>query len=156
MGRRGCAGSPHFTHISENDFAIVYENIAGGNRVTTERQVPSCMFTDPELARIGLNETEVKARGIPYRMARLPMANVFRAITMSETRGFMKALIETTSDRILGFTMFGEGAGDVMTTVQMMMLVGQPYTVLRDAVITHPTLPEGLTQLFHGVPAKAA
>ena len=151
-----CAGSPHFTHISENDFAIVSDNIAGGNRVTTGRQVPSCMFTDPELARIGLNETEAKERGIPYRVARLPMANVFRAMTISETRGFMKALIDTKSDRILGFTMFGEGAGEVMTTVQMMMLVGQPYTVLRDAVITHPTLPEGLIQLFHAVHAVPA
>ena len=111
---------------------------------------------DPELARIGLNETEAKERGLPYRVARLPMAHVFRAITMSETRGFMKALIDTKSDRILGFTMFGEGAGEVMTTVQMMMLVGQPYTVLRDAVITHPTLPEGLIQLFHAVHAVPA
>ena len=102
-----CAGSPHFTHISENDFAIVSDNIAGGNRVTTGRQVPFCMFTDPEFARIGLSETEAKARGIPYRLARLPMTAVFRAMTISETRGFMKVLIETESDRIVGFTMFG-------------------------------------------------
>jgi len=106
-----CAGSPHFTHISENDFLVVSDNIASGNRVTTGRQVPFCMFTDPEFARIGLSETEAKARGIPYRLARLPMAAVFRAMTISETRGFMKALIDTDSDRILGFTMFGPGAG---------------------------------------------
>jgi pyruvate/2-oxoglutarate dehydrogenase complex dihydrolipoamide dehydrogenase (E3) component len=147
-----CAGSPHFTHISENDFAVVRDNIAGGNRVTTGRQVPFCMFTDPELARIGLSETEAKQRGIPYRLAKLPMAAVFRAMTISETRGFTKVLIETESDRILGFTMFGASAGDVMATVQMTMLAGLPYTALRDAVIAHPTMPEGLIPLFGSVP----
>src|SRR5271165_127682 len=150
-----CAGSPHFTHISENDFAVVSDNIAGGDRVTTGRQVPFCMFTDPELARIGLSETEAKQRGIPYRLAKLPMSSVFRAMTISETRGFMKALIDTESDRILGFTMFGASAGEVMTTVQMTMLAGSPYTALRDAIITHPIMTEGLIQLLLAVPAKA-
>src|SRR5580658_7665927 len=151
-----CAGSPHFTHISENDFVVVSENIAGGNRVTTGRQVPFCMFTDPELARIGLSETEAKQRGIPYRLAKLPMASVFRAMTISETRGFMKVLVDTESDRILGFTMFGASAGEVMTTVQMAMLTGSPYTALRDAIISHPTMPEGLFFLLTAVPARAA
>jgi pyruvate/2-oxoglutarate dehydrogenase complex dihydrolipoamide dehydrogenase (E3) component len=151
-----CAGSPHFTHISVDDFMVVSDNIAGGNRVTTGRQVPFCMFTDPELARIGLSETEAKQRGIPYRLARLPMAAVFRAMTISETRGFMKVLIEEENDRILGFTMFGAGAGDVMPTVQMTMLAGLPYTALRDAVIAHPTMPEGLIPLLLAVPAKAS
>ena len=151
-----CAGSPHFTHISEDDFAVVSDNIAGGKRVTTGRQVPFCLFTDPEFARIGLGETEAKQRGIPYRVAKLPMANVFRAMTISETRGFMKVLVEAKSDRILGFTMVGTGAGEVMTTMQMMMLAGVPYTTIRDAVITHPTLPEGFVQLLAAVPAKAS
>src|SRR3984957_8895176 len=150
------AGSPHFTHISEDDFAVVSDNIAGGNRVTTGRQVPFCMFTDPELARIGLSETEAKLRGVPYRLAKLPMSSVFRAMTISETRGFMKALIDTESDQILGFTMFGASAGEVMTTVQLTMLAGLPYTVLRNAVITHPTMPEGLTSLLVAVPARAS
>jgi pyruvate/2-oxoglutarate dehydrogenase complex dihydrolipoamide dehydrogenase (E3) component len=151
-----CAGSPHFTHISENDFAIVSDNIAGGKRVTTGRQVPFCMFTDPEFARIGLSETEAKARGVPYRLAKSPMAAVFRAMTISETRGFMKALIDTKSDRILGFTMFGAGAGDVMATVQIAMLAGLPYTALRDAILAHPTMPEGLIGLLLAVPANKA
>ncbi len=151
-----CAGSPHFTHISADDFLVVSDNIAGGNRVTTGRQVPFCMFTDPEFARIGLSETEAKARGISYRLAKLPMAAVFRAMTISETRGFMKVLIDTKSDRILGFTMFGAGAGDVMATVQMTMLAGLPYPALRDTVIAHPTMPEGLIQLLLAVPAKSA
>ena len=150
-----CAGSPHFTHISHDDFSVVADNLAGGNRVTTGRQVPFCMFTDPELARIGLSETEAKARGIRYRLAKLPMAAVLRAMTISETRGFMKVLIDTESDRILGFTMFGTSAGEVMTLVQMMMLVGQPYTTIRDAIIAHPTMPEGLFFLLTSVPAKS-
>jgi pyruvate/2-oxoglutarate dehydrogenase complex dihydrolipoamide dehydrogenase (E3) component len=143
-----CAGSPHFTHISENDFHIVRDNILGGQRVTTGRQVPFCMFTDPEFARIGLSETEARKRGIAYRLAKVPMAVVFRAKTLSETGGFMKALIDAGSDRILGFAAFGVGAGDTMATVQVAMLAGLPYTALRDAIFTHPTLPEGLISLF--------
>jgi pyruvate/2-oxoglutarate dehydrogenase complex dihydrolipoamide dehydrogenase (E3) component len=151
-----CAGSPHFTHISADDFLVVSDNIAGGHHVTTGRQVPFCMFTDPELARIGLSETEAKERGIPYRLAKLPMASVFRAMTISETRGFMKVLIDTESDQILGFTMFGASAGEVMTTVQLTMLAGLPYTTLRDAIIAHPTMPEGLVFLLLAVPPRAS
>ena len=150
-----CAGSPHFTHISENDFQIVRDNILGGKRVTTGRQVPFCMFTDPEFARIGLNETEAKERGIAYRLAKLPMAVVFRAKTLSETRGFMKALIDVKSDKILGLTVFGVNGGDIIAPVQVAMLAGLPYTELRDAIFTHPTLPEGLNFLFSSVPPVA-
>lgn len=150
-----CAGSPHFTHIAENDYQIVRDNILGGRSVTTGRQVPFCLFTDPEFARIGLSETEAAARGIPYRLAKTPMTGVLRARTLSETRGFMKALIDTKSDRILGFTAFGVGAGDTLATVQVAMLAGLPYPALRDAVLTHPTLPEGLVGLLNNVPPMA-
>jgi pyruvate/2-oxoglutarate dehydrogenase complex dihydrolipoamide dehydrogenase (E3) component len=151
-----CAGSPHFTHISADDFLIASANIAGGNKVTTGRQVPFCMFTDPEFARIGLSETEAKQQGIPYRLAKLPMAAVFRAMTVSEERGFLKILVDTQSDRILGFTMFGAEAGEVMATVQTAMLTGAPYTALRDAVIAHPTMTEGLVFLLLAVPPRTA
>ena len=150
-----CAGSPHFTHISFDDFRIVRDNIAGGHRVTTGRQVPFCMFTDPEFARIGLSETEAKEQGIEYRLAKIPIAAVLRTRTLSETRGFMKALIDTKSDRILGFTCFSVEAGEIMATVQVAMLAGLPYTTLRDAVFTHPTMLEGLTPLFSAVPPIA-
>lgn len=147
-----CAGSPHFTHIAEDDFHIVLENILGGNRVTTGRQVPFCMFTDPEFARIGLSEKEAKERGISYRLAKIPFSAVFRAMTLSETRGFMKALIDSTSDQILGFSAFGAEAGEVMAPVQVAMIAGLPYTALRDAILTHPTMAEGLISLFSNVP----
>jgi pyruvate/2-oxoglutarate dehydrogenase complex dihydrolipoamide dehydrogenase (E3) component len=149
-----CAGSPHFTHIAFDDFRIVTRNLAGGKHVTTNRQVPSCMYTDPELARIGLNETEANEKGIPYRVAKLPMASVLRTRTLSETRGFMKVLVDTQSDRILGFTVLGVGAGEIMPTVQVAMAAGLPYTALRDMIFTHPTLLEGLIPLFASVPAK--
>ena len=147
-----CAGNPHFTHISFDDFRIIRDNIAGGNHVATGRQVPFCLFTDPEFARIGLSEIVAKEKGIGYRLARIPMAAVLRTRTLSETRGFMKALIDTKSDRILGFTAFGVGAGEIMGAVQIAMLAGLPYTALRDAVLTHPTLLEGLIPLFSAVP----
>jgi pyruvate/2-oxoglutarate dehydrogenase complex dihydrolipoamide dehydrogenase (E3) component/uncharacterized protein (DUF302 family) len=150
-----CAGSPQFTHIAYDDFCVVRDNLAVGYRVTTGRQVPFCLFTDPELARIGLGETEAKERGIPYRLAKIPMATVLRTHTLSEKRGFMKALIDTKSDRILGFTVFGVGAGEIMATVQVAMIAGLPYTVLRDAIFTHPTLQEGFISLFLTLPTSS-
>jgi len=147
------AGSPQFTHISVDDFRVVYANLTGGNRVTTGRQVPYCLFTDPELARIGLSETDAKVKGIPYRLFKVPMEANLRARTLSETRGFLKTLVEADSDRILGFTAFGVGAGEILATVQIAMIAGLPYTSLRDAVLTHPTLVEGLIPLFSSAPS---
>jgi pyruvate/2-oxoglutarate dehydrogenase complex dihydrolipoamide dehydrogenase (E3) component len=146
------AGSPQFTHISVDDFRVVYSNLTGGNRVTTGRQVPYCLFTDPELARVGLNEKEAKAQSIPYHLFKVPMEANLRARTLSETRGFLKALVEAESGRILGFTALGVGAGEIMSAVQMVMVAGLPYTALRDAVLAHPTLAEGLIPLFSSAP----
>jgi pyruvate/2-oxoglutarate dehydrogenase complex dihydrolipoamide dehydrogenase (E3) component len=146
------AGSPQFTHISVDDFRVVHDNINGVEHGTEGRQVPYCLFTDPELARVGLNENEAKALGIPYRLLKVPMESNLRARTLSETRGFLKALVEAGSDRILGFTAFGVGAGEIMSAVQIAMIAGLPYTALRDAILTHPTLVEGLIPLFSSVP----
>ena len=142
------AGSPQFTHISIDDFRVVHSNLTGGNRVTTGRQVPYCLFTDPELAHIGLSETEAAAQGIAYRLFKVPMEANLRARTLAETRGFVKALVAADSDRILGFTAFGVGAGEIMAAVQIAIIAGLPYTALRDAILTHPTLVEGLISLF--------
>src|ERR1700720_1357697 len=108
------AGSPQFTHISIDDFRVVHANLTGGNRVTTGRQVPYCLFTDPELAHVGLHENDAKAKGIPYRLFKVPMEANLSARTLSETRGFVKALVEANGDRILGFTAFAAGAGEIM------------------------------------------
>jgi pyruvate/2-oxoglutarate dehydrogenase complex dihydrolipoamide dehydrogenase (E3) component len=148
------AGSPQFTHISIDDFRVVRDNLAGGNRVTTGRQVPFCLFTDPEFARVGLSEKEAKAQGIAYRLFKIPLTQVLRARTLSETRGFLKALVEIDGDRILGFTAFAVGGGETMSCVQIAMIARLPYTALRDAVLTHPTLAEGLEALFSSKPME--
>jgi pyruvate/2-oxoglutarate dehydrogenase complex dihydrolipoamide dehydrogenase (E3) component len=142
------AGSPQFTHVSVDDFRVVHASLTGGNRVTTGRQIPFCLFTDPEFARIGLSEKQAKEQGIAYRLFKIPMEAVMRASTLSETRGFLKALVETDRDRILGFTAVGVGAAEIMTSVQLAMGAGLAYTTLRDAILTHPTLVEGLIPLF--------
>jgi pyruvate/2-oxoglutarate dehydrogenase complex dihydrolipoamide dehydrogenase (E3) component len=151
-----CAGSPYFTHVAEDDFRIVHANLNGGDRTTSDRLIPYCVFNDPPLARVGLNESQARAGNIAYRVASLPMAAVLRTRTLSEPRGFMKAIIDAHSDRILGFTAFGPEAGELMGTVQAVMLAGQPYTLLRDAIFAHPTMTEGLASLFAGVPQRQA
>jgi len=147
------AGSPHFTHISEDDFRVVRDNILGGNRVTTGRQVPFCLFTDPEFARIGLSETEANKQGVAYRLFKVPMTAVLRARSLMETRGFLKCLVGRESDQIIGFAAFGVGAGEIMGCVQIAMLGDLPYTALREAVLAHPTIPEGLIPLFSATPS---
>ena len=149
-----CAGSPQFTHVAYDDFRIVRDNLTGGHRTTRERLVPFCMFTDPELARVGLNEVEAKKGGMSYRVARIPMAAVLRTRTLSESRGFIKMLIDEASDRILGFSAFGAEASELMATVQTAMLGHLPFTVLRDALFTHPTAAEGLTLLLADVASR--
>jgi pyruvate/2-oxoglutarate dehydrogenase complex dihydrolipoamide dehydrogenase (E3) component len=146
-----CAGSPHFTHISFDDFRTVRDNLAGANRSTVGRQIPSCMFTDPELAHVGLSETEARHKGVPYRLVKIPMLSVLRTRTLSETRGFIKSLV-AEDDRILGFTAFGTGAGELLPAVQLAMTHNLPYTALRDLIIAHPTLSEALVVLYSAVP----
>ena len=146
-----CAGSPQFTHVSVDDFHIIKDNLAGGTRSTRDRLIPYCMFTDPPLARVGLSESEVLQQGVTVRVARLPTTAVLRAHTTDERQGFMKAVVGD-DDRMLGFTMIGPEAGEVVAAVQMAMLADQPYTRLRDAILAHPTMAEGLASLFSNVP----
>jgi pyruvate/2-oxoglutarate dehydrogenase complex dihydrolipoamide dehydrogenase (E3) component len=150
------AGSPQFTHVSVDDFRVVRDNLEGGNHLTTGRLIPYTLFTDPELARVGLNEKEAKARGMAYRLFKIPMDRVLRARTVSETRGFLKALVEVAGNRILGFTAFAVDAGEIMASVQTAMIAGMPYTALRDAIWAHPTLVEGLSPLFSSAPSLSA
>jgi pyruvate/2-oxoglutarate dehydrogenase complex dihydrolipoamide dehydrogenase (E3) component len=151
-----CAGSPQFTHVAFDDFRVVRDNLAGGKRTTRDRVIPYCAFIDPELGRVGLNETEAKQKGVDVRVVRLPMASVLRARALGETRGFMKMLLDTSSDRIFGFMMLGPGAGEVIAVVQTAILARLPYTALRDSIFTHPTMAEGLNVLLANVPAYRA
>ncbi len=146
-----CAGSPQFTHVAFDDFRVVHENLTGGSSTTTDRLVPYCMYTDPELARVGCNESEARRRGIGYRVLTLPMAAVLRTRTLSEPRGFMKMLIAADSDEILGFTVFGAEASELMAAVQTAMIGRISYTALRRAIYAHPTAAEGLTFLLRNM-----
>ena len=149
-----CAGSPQFTHISEDDFRVVRDNLAGVPHSTRDRLVPYCMFTDPPLARVGLGEEEAKRRGIGARVVRLPMDSVLRAQATDERQGFMKALVAEDDDRILGFAMIGAEAGEVLAAVHLAMLAGLSYSTLADAPFAHPTMAEGLSSLFSQVPRR--
>jgi pyruvate/2-oxoglutarate dehydrogenase complex dihydrolipoamide dehydrogenase (E3) component len=151
-----CAGSPQFTHVSVHDFQIIRDNLAGGHRSTRDRLVPYCVFTDPPLAHVGLSEREAERHGVITRVARLPTSAVLRAQATGERQGLMKALVGDRDDRILGFTMIGAEAGEVMAAVQMAMLEDLPYSRLRDAILAHPTIAEGLGPLLSNVPPRAA
>ncbi|UGY14362.1 FAD-dependent oxidoreductase [Bradyrhizobium septentrionale] len=150
-----CAGSPQFTHISEDDFRIIRDNLAGGHRSTGDRLVPYCMFTDPPLARVGLSEGEAKRQGVLARVATLPMDSVLGAQATDQRQGFMKVVVGNNDDRILGFTMIGASAGEVMAAVQTAMLAGLAYSSLADADFAHPTMAEGLSSLFSSVPPRS-
>ena len=150
-----CAGSPQFTHVSIDDFRIIRDNLAGADRSTRGRLVPYCMFTEPPLSRVGQSEREAQQQGIVTRVGRLPMSGVRRTATTGETQGFMKVLVGGSDDRILGFTMIGAEAGEVMAVVQTAMLADLPYPKLRDAILAHPTMAEGLGDLFAKVPPRS-
>jgi pyruvate/2-oxoglutarate dehydrogenase complex dihydrolipoamide dehydrogenase (E3) component len=150
-----CAGSPHFTHASVDDFRIIRDNLAGGKRTTRDRLVPYCLFTDPPLAHVGLSEREAQQQGVTVRVARLPMSAVLRTEATDETQGFMKVLVDGSDERILGFTMIGSEAGEVLAAVQTAMLANLPYSKLRDAVLVHPTIAEGLGPLFSNLPVRS-
>jgi pyruvate/2-oxoglutarate dehydrogenase complex dihydrolipoamide dehydrogenase (E3) component len=147
-----CAGSPQFTHVSVDDFRIVRDNMAGGNRKTSDRLIPHVVFTDPPLARVGLSESDAQRQGIPVRLGKIPMRRVLRTNATDETEGFMKVLVGVKDDRILGFAMIGSEAGEVMAVIHTAMLAEAPYTKLRDAVFAHLTVAEGLGSLFECVP----
>ena len=142
-------GGPAFTHISYDDFRILRGNLLEHKSLSTsDRQVPYCMFIDPQLGRVGLTETEARAQGRKIRCAKLPMTSVARALEVDETRGFMKAIVDAESNQILGAAVLGIEGGEVMSVLETAMMGRLPYTALRDATYAHPTLAESLNNLF--------
>jgi pyruvate/2-oxoglutarate dehydrogenase complex dihydrolipoamide dehydrogenase (E3) component len=145
-------GGPAFTHISYDDFRIISTNLLeGGNATIANRLVPYTMFIDPQLGRIGLSEQEARNQGRDVLVAKIPMSYVARAIEMGETRGFMKAVIDAETERILGCAVLGIEGGELMAMIEIAMIGDLPYTALRDAVFAHPTLAESLNTLFSTV-----
>lgn len=143
-------GGPQFTHISYDDYRVIKTNLLEDKAVSINgRLVPYTVFIDPQLGRVGLSESEAQAKGLNVKIAKMPMAYVARAIEMSETRGFMKAVIDADSNQILGFTVLGIEGGEIMSMVQLAMMGKLPYTALRDAIFAHPTLAESLNNLLN-------
>ncbi len=145
-------GGPAFTHISYDDFRIIQSNLLqNGNVTINERMVPYTVFIDPQLGRIGLSESEAKEKGLNVRSTKIPMTYVARALEANETRGFLKAVIDAKSKKILGFTALGFEGGELASLVQVAMMGDLPYTVLRDGIFSHPGLAESLNTLFSKV-----
>lgn len=141
-------GGPQFTHASLDDYRIVKANVFGGGlRTTKDRLIPFTLFTQPELARVGLTEKEANDLGLKFSIARLPVAAIPRAKTMSETRGFIKAVIDAKTDRLLGCTILSPEAGEMISTAQMTMIGNLPFSALGEAVLTHPTMTEGFNNV---------
>jgi len=145
-------GGPAFTHISYNDHIILTKNLLEGGKMSTiNRMVPYCMFTDPQLGRVGITETDAIEQGLDYLVAKIPMKNVARAIEAGETRGFMKAVVDKKTKQILGVTVIGEQGGEIMTILQVAMMGKVTYEDIRFATIAHPLYAESLNNLFMSI-----
>jgi pyruvate/2-oxoglutarate dehydrogenase complex dihydrolipoamide dehydrogenase (E3) component len=143
-------GGPQFTHISYDDYRIIRTNlIEGGDAEVNDRFVPYTVFIDPQLGRVGLSESEARARGLNIRVAKMPMSYVARALEVSESRGFMKAVIDADTNQILGCAILGVEGGEIMAMIQIAMMGKLPYTVLKDGIFAHPTLAESLNNLLN-------
>ncbi|MGH7846325.1 MAG: mercuric reductase [Candidatus Binatia bacterium] len=145
-------GGPAFTHISYNDFQIVYANLVEGRNLSTEnRTVPYCVFTDPQLGGVGMTEKEARAKGHKLKIGKVPMSSVARAIERDETAGLMKLVVDATHDKILGASILASEGGELVQILSTLMLGGLPYTLLKGAVYIHPTLAEGFFSLMDDV-----
>lgn len=142
-------GAPPFTHTAYDDYRVIRANLLeGGDRSTADRLLPYAVFIDPQLGRVGLTERAARERGQEIRVAKLPMTRVPRAMELDETRGFMKAVVDADTDRVLGAAVLGIEGGEVVSVLQVAMMGDLPYTALRDAVLAHPTLAESINNLF--------
>lgn len=142
-------GGPQFTHISYNDHLIVYRNLyKNGDLSVTNRLVPYCVFIDPQLGRVGITEKAALEKGLNIKIAKLQMSSVARALETNETRGFMKAIIDMDSKKILGAAIIGVEGGEIVSVLQMAMMGNVTYEQIRDGVFAHPTFAESLNNLF--------
>ena len=142
-------GGPQFTHASLDDYRVIKTNVFGaGGRTTKDRLVPFTLFTDPELARVGMTEMEARTRGFSIRVAKMPVAAIPRAKTASEVRGLFEVVIDTKTDHVLGCTVLSVEAGEMIAAAQMAMIAGMPFTALRDTIWSHPTMVEGFNTVF--------
>jgi pyruvate/2-oxoglutarate dehydrogenase complex dihydrolipoamide dehydrogenase (E3) component len=142
-------GDPAFTHISYDDYRILRTNLLEkGNATIENRLVPYTVFIDPQLGRVGITESEARARNRKFRVAKMPTSYVARALEVDETRGFMKAIVDSESDQILGAAVLGIEGGEIMAMLELAMMGRLPFTTLREGIFAHPTLAESLNNLF--------
>ena len=145
-------GGPAFTHISYNDYQIIYANLIESRNLTIDhRIVPYSVFTDPQLGRVGITEAEAREQGIRLKIGKIPMSRVARAIERDETAGIMKLVVDASNDRILGAAILSTEGGELVQILGTLMLAGAPYTLLKGAVYIHPTLAEGFFALMEDV-----
>jgi pyruvate/2-oxoglutarate dehydrogenase complex dihydrolipoamide dehydrogenase (E3) component len=145
-------GGPAFTHISYNDFQVIFGNVIEGKSLSVaHRYVPYCVFTDPQLGGVGLTEKEARRQGYRLKIGKIPMSYVARAIERDETAGMMKVVVDASNDRILGASILSSEGGELVQILGAMILANQPYTLLKGAVYIHPTLAEGLFALLEDV-----
>lgn len=142
-------GGLQFTHVSWDDYRVLYSNLSGGDRITKGRLVPYTLFTDPELGRVGLTEDQARAKGKQIRVAKLPASAIPRAMTSGETRGLLKAVIDQQTDEILGVSILCAEAGEILATIQVAMLSGMKASVLRDVIFSHPTMAEAINDWLY-------
>jgi len=148
-------GGPAFTHVSYDDYLVIFDNLVNGkNRTIDNRVVPYALYTDPELGRFGLTEREARAKGYRLKIGSLPMSHIARAIERGETRGLMKIVINADNDRILGATILGADGGELVQTLMTLMRANAPYTLFENAMFIHPTLTEGFFALMANVEAR--
>ncbi|HEV2493743.1 MAG TPA: mercuric reductase [Terriglobia bacterium] len=145
-------GGPAFTHISYNDFQIIYGNLIERKSLSTDhRIVPYSVFTDPQLAGVGLTEKEARVGGYRLKIGKVPMTSVARAIERDETAGLMKVVVDAANDHILGASILSTEGGELVQILGTVMLAGLPYTLMKGAIYIHPTLAEGFFALMEDV-----
>jgi pyruvate/2-oxoglutarate dehydrogenase complex dihydrolipoamide dehydrogenase (E3) component len=142
-------GGPAFTHISYDDYRILRTNLIEKGSATTENRFgPYTVFIDPQLGRVGITESEARAQKKKFRVAKMPMSYVARALEVDETRGFIKAIVDSESNQILGAAVLGIEGGEIMAMLELAMMGQLPFTALREGIFAHPTLAESLNNLF--------
>ncbi len=146
------AGSPAFTHVSYDDFRVIRDTVLEGEYASTkDRIVPYVAYIDPQLGRVGLSEHEARDAGYRVAVGTLPMTHVARALEIDETRGFMKAIVDVDTDRVLGAYVFGIEGGEVMSLIQTAMMGNVKADTLKEGMYAHPTLAEAMNGLFGAV-----
>jgi pyruvate/2-oxoglutarate dehydrogenase complex dihydrolipoamide dehydrogenase (E3) component len=143
-----CAGGPQFTHAAWDDHRLLIEVLEGRpGRGRKDRLVPYAVYTDPQVAGVGLTEREARRRGVRYELATLPFSSIARAIETDEQAGVLRVLLDPATERILGASIVGAEAGELIHVFAALMQAGAPARAIVDMEAVHPSYAEGLQSL---------